>query len=521
MPIHAIDPLLGSRPNNPNSVPMPHRTTRLCTAQRDVLGVIAAGSLTLTVLSGAWVATAQSVPPLINYQGQLTDANGAPLPTADYTLTFSLYAVASGGSPVWGPQVFDGASAAGHGPKIPVVQGYFNVMLGPTDTAARSLVNAFAASPRYLEIKVGSNQAIDPRQQILSTPFAIAADRARIAESVGGGVLNTAENGLYIRSASPSLRLETTTGTSADWYVFGHPVDGSLTFHDGLRGSTRMVISANGAVGIGNNQPGAQLQVNRQDGGSAAIVAGIGDQTVPAAVNSTVVSLTTSSSAYRMYAGYRDGEERFHVGNDGGAYFGGSVGIGTTTREAGLHVDTGTGSDVAYFDSGGATARINFRAQGPDGRTWGVETTSGAFNISDRTANADRLTIKPDGNVGIGITSPQATLDVAGTLKIAKMAQQSVGGANGYIQIGEVILQWAQESDYHDINSSSTTTLSFPKPFPNEVFVVIPAINNHEGYRMAVTLMVQSVNVRQVTLRWDEWAGNSQRVKASFIAIGR
>jgi hypothetical protein len=59
---------------------------------------------------------AQTVPALINYQGQLTDANGAPLATTDYMLTFTIHDAATGGNQVSGPQVFDGVSGRGHGP---------------------------------------------------------------------------------------------------------------------------------------------------------------------------------------------------------------------------------------------------------------------------------------------------------------------------------------------------------------------------------------------------------------------
>ena len=61
-------------------------------------------------------ALAQSVPALINYQGQLTDAGGAPLATTDYMLTFTIHDAATGGNQVSGPQVFDGVSGRGHGP---------------------------------------------------------------------------------------------------------------------------------------------------------------------------------------------------------------------------------------------------------------------------------------------------------------------------------------------------------------------------------------------------------------------
>ena len=78
----------------------------------------------------------QTVPTLVNYQGRLANPDGSPLPTADYTLTFNLF----NGARVWGPQVFDAAVTTGQGARIPVVQGWFNVMLGPADTNASCYV---------------------------------------------------------------------------------------------------------------------------------------------------------------------------------------------------------------------------------------------------------------------------------------------------------------------------------------------------------------------------------------------
>jgi len=76
---------------------------------------------------------------------------------------------------VWGPQVFD---------KVPIVYGNFNVILGPTDTANRSIETAFEHENTYLEITVDSDPAISPRQQILSAPYALRAGVADVAESV-------------------------------------------------------------------------------------------------------------------------------------------------------------------------------------------------------------------------------------------------------------------------------------------------------------------------------------------------
>ena len=60
--------------------------------------------------------------------------------------------------------------------------GGVNVMLGPVDTTARSLADAFTNSSRYVEISVSNRPPIAPRQQILTTPFAFqAANSAKLA----------------------------------------------------------------------------------------------------------------------------------------------------------------------------------------------------------------------------------------------------------------------------------------------------------------------------------------------------
>ncbi len=124
------------------------------------------------------VASAQSVPPLVNYQGRLASPDGTPLPTADYALTVRLYDSPSEGRLIWGPQHFDGATGPGHGPRIPVIQGYFNLMLGPADTNGVGLSVAFTNTPCFVEVAVSNRAPVLPRQQILSTPFAFQAGNA-------------------------------------------------------------------------------------------------------------------------------------------------------------------------------------------------------------------------------------------------------------------------------------------------------------------------------------------------------
>jgi len=119
-----------------------------------------------------------SVPQLINYQGMLTNAEGHPLETKDYVLSFRIYNHPTSGGSIWGPQIFNGTTKTGYGPKIPVVRGHFNVILGPKDTSGLDIADAFKSNNTYLEIKVGNNTPISPRQQVLTTPYAFQAQKA-------------------------------------------------------------------------------------------------------------------------------------------------------------------------------------------------------------------------------------------------------------------------------------------------------------------------------------------------------
>ena len=113
-------------------------------------------------------ATGQDVPPLINYQGMLTESDGTPL-TGTHKLEFNIYNNHTDGDLIWGPQIFD---------NVTLFEGKFNVILGTTDNSGRSVLSAFTGSDRYLGIKVNSEVEIKPRQRILSAPYSITTRNA-------------------------------------------------------------------------------------------------------------------------------------------------------------------------------------------------------------------------------------------------------------------------------------------------------------------------------------------------------
>lgn len=135
--------------------------------------------LKLAILLMASTFAFAEVPQLINYQGVLTDAQGNPkLGTAN--LLFEIYDGVSSTNKLWGPQTFS---------SVPLINGMFNVILGSTDANGSPIANAFSTPNSYLQItdlgataSSSDDTIISPRQQVLSSPYALHAAKADTAD---------------------------------------------------------------------------------------------------------------------------------------------------------------------------------------------------------------------------------------------------------------------------------------------------------------------------------------------------
>lgn len=105
----------------------------------------------------------------------------------------------------------------------------------------------------------------------------------------------------------------------------------------------------------------------------------------------------------------------------------GFVGIGTPTPGSLLHVRSAADNAVVMADRDNVAMAAQFvLAQGAAARWLLVDRDAGAlvgtqtrrFDIFDDIADLPRLSIDDTGNVGIGTTTPGATLDVAGQVRI-------------------------------------------------------------------------------------------------------
>jgi hypothetical protein len=200
--------------------------------------------LLLGLLATCAIAVAQSVPSLMNYQGQLTNATGQPFATGQYTLTFNVYNVPTGGTAVWGPQAIT----------ADVIDGYFNVVLSTDSTGGDSITTAFTAQPRYVSIRVDSGTEILPRQQVLSAPYAIQANRAdTAAATIGTGNVFPGTGNVGIGTTTPDRQLSVAGASRFNGNV---DVTGSL--------SATGTLSSTGAANIGGIVTASALQTSAQ-----------------------------------------------------------------------------------------------------------------------------------------------------------------------------------------------------------------------------------------------------------------
>ncbi|MEE4357747.1 MAG: hypothetical protein V2I97_14875 [Desulfococcaceae bacterium] len=148
-------------------------------------------AIMFTVLLTVFHAYAESVPPYINYQGRITETDGKGI-TGQRKLEFNIYDAVQNGNKVWGPQIFQ---------TVDLIDGYFNIILGQ-DSSGKSVSLAFTGANRFLGIKVNDGTEITPRQQVLSTPYALRSNDPPI------GTINAWHKTLSGTSALPSNWVE-------------------------------------------------------------------------------------------------------------------------------------------------------------------------------------------------------------------------------------------------------------------------------------------------------------------------
>ncbi|MFN2576343.1 MAG: tail fiber domain-containing protein [Pyrinomonadaceae bacterium] len=300
--------------------------------------------LMLLVMWSTGTALAQTT--VFTYQGQLKQ-NGAPA-NGTYTMQFNLF-----DTPTVGTGVQIGATFSP--PPVQVTNGAFSV---PLDFG----VGAFTGAARYLEIIVNGT-ALNPRQQITSTPYAIrslastSADTATNSTQLGGVAANR-----YVQSdaaGNVSVGGNLTLGGTLSTDIINVQTQYNL-------GGQRILGSSNGNV----------LSVGRfagQDNTTGSLNSFFGDQS--GVKNTSGVA----NSYFGSLSGYSNTTGSFNsfFGRDAGAnnvanrnsFFGDLAGGNNTT-----------GFDNAFFGAGAGNANQTGAENSFFGKSAGLSNTTGGQN---------------------------------------------------------------------------------------------------------------------------------------------
>jgi hypothetical protein len=175
--------------------------------------------------------------------------------------------------------------------------------------------------------------------------------------------------------------------------------------------------------------------------------------------NQSIVVKANNAEAMRILANGNVG-----IGTDAPGY---KLDVNGSARFAGVTYIQGplTYINNGLIDNSNASAQLNFPGDGSVGLSAGVST------------GVRRLTILPDGNVGIGVTSPTAQLHTTGSIRFAGLGNNNaldrvlVSDANGILSYRDVstiaggTAGWAYGGNAVGAQTALGTTSNFALPF--------------------------------------------------------
>src|SRR5580692_11125065 len=197
--------------------------------------------LSIAAQSASSGSTSSQVPPLVNFNGVLADANGKPL-TGTVGVTFYLFQDQQGGAPLWLETQNVQADKTGH----------YSVALGSASSQGLPASVFASGEARWLGVQV-QGQAEQPRVLLMSVPYAL---KALDAETIGGRPASSFMLAPTSSAGGKNANVPPGTITGSGTADFVPLFTGTTTI-----GNSKIFQTVGGSIGIATTTPAAKLDV--------------------------------------------------------------------------------------------------------------------------------------------------------------------------------------------------------------------------------------------------------------------
>jgi hypothetical protein len=365
----------------------------------------------LTLLPGGVLAQSVSpAPRLINFQGSLARPDGTPVLDGNYSIKFSLFDAATGGSQKWTETINP----------VAVKNGVYSVLLG----RMVALTDAVFAGGLWLEIKVDSDPPLTPRQQLVSVPYAMKANSVPDASITGAKIAPGAITAAKLAAGVLNFwSLTGNSGTNPSANFVGTTDNQPLVFKVNSRRAMRYAYVENASVSSINVLGGADINQLGSNIIGGTIAGGGRDYfTGTDAPNRVTADFGTVGGGAGNIASGPQATVAGGEGNTAGSAWSAVSGGFQNTASGEFAVVSGgqsnTASGLWAAVPGGyknVAAGGNSFAAGRNAKANHANTFVWNTNLGDFASTGDnQFLIWADAGVGIGTNSPHALLDVNG-----------------------------------------------------------------------------------------------------------